>query len=139
MQTWSSAWGEQPIEHADEVTLSRKGAKSRTRITGLRSKTTKARTHVDRVRDARAEFEKELEARTRELSEAREQLAATAEVLRIISSSPTELQAMLDVVVQSAARFCGADDATIFELDGAEPTCGGPLGCDPARYRYLVP
>src|SRR5262249_53734770 len=30
------------------------------------------------------------------------------------------LQAMLDVVVQSAARFCGADDATIFELDGQD-------------------
>jgi two-component system, NtrC family, sensor kinase len=56
----------------------------------------------------------------RELSEAREQQAATAEVLRIISSSPTELQPVLDVVVQSAARFCGADDATIFELDGQD-------------------
>jgi hypothetical protein len=33
---------------ADEVTLSRKGAKSRRRIAALRSKTTKARTHVDR-------------------------------------------------------------------------------------------
>jgi hypothetical protein len=44
--------------------------------------------------------------------------AAMAEVLRIISSSPTELQPVLDVVVKSAARFCGADDVTIFELDG---------------------
>jgi GAF domain-containing protein len=65
-------------------------------------------------------LEKKLEACTRELSEAREQQAATAEVLRIISSSPTELQPVLDVVVQSAARFCGADDATIFELDGQD-------------------
>jgi two-component system, NtrC family, sensor kinase len=120
MQTWSSGWGEQPIDHADEVTLARKGAKSQRRITGLRSKATKSRTHADRVREPRAELEEELEARTRELSEAREQQAATTEVLRIISSSPTELQAVLDVVVQSAARFCGADDATIFELDGQD-------------------
>ena len=54
----------------------------------------------------------------RELSEAQEQQAAMAEVLRIISSSPTELQPVLDAVVRSAARFCGADDVTIFTLDG---------------------
>jgi hypothetical protein len=41
------------------VTLSRKGAKSRRRITGLRSKTTKARTHVDRLR-ANADLKKKL-------------------------------------------------------------------------------
>src|SRR5262249_44595569 len=42
---------------------------------------------------------------------------ATADILRIISTSPTDLQPVLKVVVQSAARFCGADDVTIFELD----------------------
>src|SRR5215475_2995968 len=46
--------------------------------------------------------------------------AAMAEVLSIISTSPTKLQPVLDVVVKSAARFCGADDATIFELHGQD-------------------
>src|SRR5262249_49592987 len=55
---------------------------------------------------------------TRELNEALEQQKAAAEVLKIISTSPTELQPVLDVVVRSAARFCSADDVTIFELDG---------------------
>src|SRR5262249_46226218 len=57
----------------DEVTLSRKGEKSRTRITGLRLKRTKARTHVDRAREPQAELEKKLEARTRALDEALDQ------------------------------------------------------------------
>src|SRR5262249_56970896 len=45
---------------------------------------------------------------------------ATAEILRIISTSPTELQSVLEVVARSAAHFCKADDVTIFELDGQE-------------------
>jgi GAF domain-containing protein len=61
---------------------------------------------------------KELEARNRDLTEALEQQTATAEILRVISTSPTELQPVLDAVVRSAARFCGAQDAEIYHLDG---------------------
>lgn len=55
---------------------------------------------------------------TRERDEALEQLAATSEVLQVISSSPTDLQSILDMVGENAARLCDANNAVIFCLEG---------------------
>src|SRR5262245_45617422 len=52
----------------------------------------------------------------RELAEAREEQAAAAEILRLISSSPTDLQRMFAVVAATTARLCHAVDATICQL-----------------------
>jgi two-component system, NtrC family, sensor kinase len=55
---------------------------------------------------------------TRELSEALDQQAATSEVLRIISSSPTDAQPVFDTIARSAARLCKAQFCYVFRFDG---------------------
>jgi two-component system, NtrC family, sensor kinase len=67
-----------------------------------------------------ADLQEQLDRRTRELAEALEQQTATGEILRIISASPTDLRRVLEIVNKSAARFCDADDVTIFELEGQD-------------------
>src|SRR5262249_4607159 len=43
---------------------------------------------------------------------------ATSEILRVISSSPTDVQPVFDTIAESTARLCGADIAWVFRFDG---------------------
>jgi two-component system NtrC family sensor kinase len=64
-------------------------------------------------------FEAE-QRRTVELAEALEQQTATSEILRVISSSPTDVQPVLDTIVRTAVTFCASHDAVILLRDGED-------------------
>jgi two-component system, NtrC family, sensor kinase len=93
---------------------------------------------------------KELQERNAELREALEHQTATAEVLGIISRSPTDVQPVLDAIVESAARVCGIDDVVLRlrEKDvmvarahfGPIPMTpeAAVIGIDAAEYRWVI-
>ena len=61
---------------------------------------------------------KELQTRNGELTEALEQQTTTSEILRVISSSPTDTQPVFDAIAANAARLCNANEAQVLRLEG---------------------
>jgi len=69
--------------------------------------------------DDLASAERRIQELTKELSEAREQQFATAEILRAISNSPSALNRIFQEIATTAARLCAAYDAGIsFQAGG---------------------
>ena len=61
---------------------------------------------------------KELQARNRDLTEALEQQTATSEILRVISSSPTDAQPVFDLIARSAMTLCNARYCLVCRVEG---------------------
>jgi two-component system, NtrC family, sensor kinase len=61
---------------------------------------------------------KELQEKNRDLSEALEQQTATSDILKVISSSPTDVQPVFQAVIENAVRLCGGVLGRVFRREG---------------------
>ena len=89
-------------------------------------------------RDNLVHSEEKLRARTRELSEALEQQTATADVLKVISRSTFDLQAVLNALVKSSTRLCEADMAAIVLKKGSTYQHAATYGLPPEFDAFMA-
>ena len=73
-----------------------------------------------------------------ELRESLQQQTATADVLKVISRSTFNLQAVLDALVESAARLCDASNAFIYRRDGHTYRLDSTFGFSPEYKAYMI-
>ena len=105
-----------------EGKVRRRGTASRKTVKAGRRKTTKVKpTSVPmaarRSHSSVVDLQEKLRRQARELDEAREERAANAEVLRLISSSPGELEPVFQSILQNATRICEAKFGTLYLRD----------------------
>ena len=79
----------------------------------------------------------ELRLKTDDLSESLQQQIATADVLKVISRSAFDLQAVLDTLVESALRLCNSDEGTIWQPRQGRFVLTASSGLPPGKKQYL--
>src|SRR5262249_43442989 len=72
-----------------------------------------------------------------ELRESLQQQTATADVLKVISRSTFDLQAVLQALIESATRLCGAPRGHILQFDGEYLRLAAAFGAWPGFTNYL--
>ena len=94
-------------------TKTRKPAKTQRRRT-TKPKRNNAPKAAQRANSTLADLQQQVSALTRELAQAHEQQTATSEVLQVISSSPGELQPVLETILANATRICEANFGNLY-------------------------
>src|SRR5215470_12551989 len=95
----------------------RRRSRTSSKLTDARSRKAKALKPVRHSSSSASGQETEVVRLTRELNEARELHAATAEVLRVISISPHNIQPVFDAIAENAARICQGQFAFVLRFD----------------------
>jgi signal transduction histidine kinase len=70
------------------------------------------------LQESYTNLEQKVDVRTRELTEALEQQTATSEILRVISSSPTDVRPVFNTIAERAMRLCGGEQGIVTTFDG---------------------
>src|SRR5215472_6071113 len=97
----------------------RRRSKASSKLVIARKRQAKARKAMRRRSPSSASQEKDEDIRfARELKEAREQQAATADVLKVISRSRSDVQPIFDMIAESARRLCGGQFCFVYRFDG---------------------
>ena len=81
----------------------------------------------------------EVQAKTRDLSEALTYQTGSSNILRVIASSPTDVAPVLKAIVESASELCEADDAIVFLKDGGDLRSAAHSGPDSGGGQPVFP
>ena len=98
--------------------MRRHGQSGRKRNKAQRRKAGRAPSAARRHNSSASSQETKVARLTRELDEAREQLTATSEMLKVISSSSGELEPVFEAILENATRICQARFANLNLYDG---------------------
>jgi len=91
------------------------------------------------LRESYAGLERKVDERTRELQNSLEQQTAISEILRVISSSPTDVEPVLNAVAERAAHLCDAPFARILLIEGGELRPAAEYSWKPVAESASVP
>src|SRR5215470_2440948 len=85
-----------------------------------------------------SQLKKEVQRLTQQLESRDREQTATSEILRVIANSPTDLQPVMSVLAENAARLCEGSDAVIFRIEGDTLQCMANYGPMPEMHRPIM-